>query len=199
MEMFTEEKSTNADTEIPSISAAAEQTDVGAAATLFPELYSELHRLAERQLVRRGNGTLGATTLLHETYLDLTKRTGTSFPDRARFIGYTARVMRGLTINHARRQRMQKRGGQFAITSLDADVAANTGPSESELELIGAALDELFKLDPLLAELVDLKFFCGFSFAEIASIRQTSERTVQRHWEKARIYLQHSIRPSFSR
>ena len=67
--------------------------------------------------------------------------------------------------------------------------------SAAKFEQIGQALDELAEVDKSLAELVDLKFFCGFSFAEIAGMRGLSERTVQRNWEKARIYLHRSIRP----
>jgi DNA-directed RNA polymerase specialized sigma24 family protein len=59
-------------------------------------------------------------------------------------------------------------------------------------------LDELAKVEPKLAELVDLKFFCGFSFAEIATLSNVSERTVQRKWEKARIYLHRTIRADLS-
>jgi len=66
--------------------------------------------------------------------------------------------------------------------------------NHKELTQIGEALDELGKAEPALAEVVDLKFFCGFSFAEIAAMRNVSERTVQRNWEKARIYLHRTIR-----
>jgi len=86
-----------------------------------------------------------------------------------------------------------KRGGQFEITALDTKVADNAG-NEKELTQISEALDELAKVDPALAELVDLKFFCGFSFVELAAMRGVSERTVQRQWEKARIYLHRSLR-----
>jgi RNA polymerase sigma factor (TIGR02999 family) len=133
------------------------------------------------------------TTLLHEAYLDISGRDGTSFPDRARFMGYAARVMRGLIIDHLRRRRAQKRGGKFEITSLDTDVP-DGGAEDRELTRISEALDELAKVDPSLAEIVDLKFFCGFSFAEIASLHGVSERTAQRSWEKARIFLHRTIR-----
>jgi RNA polymerase sigma factor (TIGR02999 family) len=108
-------------------------------------------------------------------------------------MGYAARVMRGLIIDHARSRRAQKRGGQFHITTLDIDLADNPA-DQQELTRIGEGLDELGKVDPSLAEVVDLKFFCGFSFAEIAAMRGVSERTVQRSWEKARIYLHRTIR-----
>jgi RNA polymerase sigma factor (TIGR02999 family) len=133
------------------------------------------------------------TTLLHEAYLDIQARSGPAFADRGRFMGYAARVMRGLIIDHARSRRAQKRGGQFEITSVGTEVAENVA-SARELTEISEALDALAQDDPALAELVDLKFFCGFSFAEIAAMRGTSERTVQRHWEKARIYLHRAIR-----
>jgi RNA polymerase sigma factor (TIGR02999 family) len=102
--------------------------------------------------------------------------------------------MRGLIIDHARNRRAQKRGGRFEITALSSDTEENTVDAR-ELILISEALDELSKTDPLLAELVDLKFFCGFSLGEIAAMRSVSERTAQRNWEKARIYLHRSIRP----
>jgi len=162
--------------------------------TLFASLYADLHRLARRELSRSdGVATLGVTTLLHEAYVEMSAREGAAFPDRARFMGYASRVMRGLIIDHARHHRAQKRGGQFEITSLDAASAA-AAADPVELSRIGEALDELSKTDPALAELVDLRFFCGFSFAEIAAMQGVSERTIQRNWEKARIYLYHAIR-----
>jgi RNA polymerase sigma factor (TIGR02999 family) len=115
-------------------------------------------------------------------------RNGQSFPDRARFMAYAARVMRGLIIDHVRNRRARKRGGQFEITSINIDVESNA-PDARELTEISEALDELAKTDPALSEIVDLKFFCGFSFAEIGAMRGVTERTVQRMWEKARIYL----------
>jgi RNA polymerase sigma factor (TIGR02999 family) len=175
------------DSTISTLITAADHGDGAAGEALFAALYAELHRLARRELARSAGGTLGATTLLHEAYLDLGRRGGPSFPDRARFMGYAARVMRGLIIDHARNRRAQKRGGLFQITSLDTDAAAPA--DHDELARIGEALDELAQVDAALAEIVDLKFFCGFSFAEIAAMRGTSERTVQRSWEKARLYL----------
>ena len=172
---------------------SAEAGDRSAAEKLFTVLYSELHQLARRELARQGARSLGATTLLHEAYLDMSGRQDASFPDRARFMGYAARVMRGLIIEHARSRRAQKRGGQFEIASLDTEVVDNQ-PDAPTLSRIGDAIDELVTIDPMLGQLVDLKFFCGFSFAEIAAMRAVSERTVQRDWEKARIYLHRTIR-----
>ena len=186
------------ETSISRLIGAADKGDVGAADTLFSALYSELHRLAKRALAHEGAAmSLGASTLLHEAYLDMAAREGTAFPDRARFMGYAARVMRNLIIDHARERHAQKRGGLFEITSLDTD-AMEQAVDHLELAHISEALDELAKVEPGLAEIIDLKFFCGFSFAEIAAMRKVSERTVQRNWETARIYLHRKIRTDLS-
>ena len=172
---------------------AAESGDSSAADALFSALYSELRRLAKRELARQGVPmTLGATTLVHQAYIEIAAKDGVSFADRARFMGYAARVMRGLIIDYARRRSAQKRGGQFEITSAGTEVE-NIADGR-ELVRISEALDELAKAEPNLAEIVDLKFFCGFKFAEIAAMKGISERTAQRQWEKARIYLHRSIR-----
>ncbi len=173
----------------------AQGGDDSAATTLFQVLYSELHRMAKRELARQGAPlSISPTTLLHEAYLDMAGRHGPQFPDQGRFMGYAARVMRGLIIDHARSRQALKRGGQFELTTLNTEIGEKVADAR-ELARIGDALDELAKSDPPLAEIVDLKFFCGFSFAEIAAMQKVSERTVQRRWDKARIYLHRSVRP----
>lgn len=173
---------------------AAREGAVRSADELFAALYHELRSIARRELARLGPGAaLGATSLLHEAYLDLARREGIAFPDRARFLGYAARVMRGLLIDALRRRQAQKRGGAFEITSLDEHDAADPNAGDSPYERLGEALDRLAELEPDLARVVDLKFFCGFTFAEIAEIQEVSERTVQRQWEKARLFLHHDL------
>lgn len=172
---------------------AATRGDASAADALFSALYSELHRVAKRELSRRGVPvSLGATTLLHQAYIEMADKDGAAFPDRFRFMAYAARVMRGLIIDHARNRRAQKRGGQFHITSLGTE--AENAADDRELLRISEALDELAQADPALAEIVDLRFFCGFTFTEIAAMKDICERTAQRQWEKARIYLHNRIR-----
>jgi RNA polymerase sigma factor (TIGR02999 family) len=174
--------------------AAAERGEAAAAPALFAALYRELHRLARKQLhVNAAGLTLGATTLLHEAYLDLSRR-GVVFPDRARFFTYAARAMRGLIIDYVRERRAIKRGGQFHLTTLDADKADAAQHADDDLAPLGDALDALAAAEPALAELVELKFFCGLNFAEIAAMRSVSERTVQRDWAKARLFLHHVLR-----
>ena len=161
---------------------------------LFQALYAELHRLARRELWRSGAPrALTATTLLHEAFLSISERDAVAFPDRHRFMAYAARAMRGLIVDYARNRRAQKRGSAFELTTLDTDVAQATA-DQAQIVEVGDALDALSRIEPALAEVVDLKFFCGFSFAEIAAMRGVSERTVQRDWDKARIYLRQALR-----
>jgi RNA polymerase sigma factor (TIGR02999 family) len=183
------------DASIPALFTAAEGGDRVARDALFASLYAELRRMATRELARQGAAaTIGVTTLLHEAYLGMAGSAGPSFPDRARFMAYAARVMRGLVIDHARQRQAIKRGGGFEITSLGTDVAENVA-DYGELSAIGAALDALASADPALAEVVDMRFFCGFSIPEIAALSGASERTVHRRWEKARVYLRQYLRP----
>jgi RNA polymerase sigma factor (TIGR02999 family) len=159
---------------------------------LFITLYNELHRMAERQLRRNASMTLSPTTLLHETFLSmLGSKAG--FSDRSHFMAYAARAMRGLLIDYVRSRTAQKRGGQFQITSLPTEVPEPAG-ADLELDRINEALEELAGSQPRLAELVDLKFFCGFSFVEIGELMGISERTAKRDWEKARILLHRHIK-----
>ena len=173
---------------VASLIAAADGGDGAAAGQLFATLYRELHRVAAHQLrIGAPNSTLGATTLLHECYLDLSG-SAAIFPDRARFIAYASRAMRGLIVDHIRERRALKRGGEFHLTTLNTQTEVPI-PVMDEITRLNDALAGLEEAEKPLAELVDLKFFCGFSLADIAVMRNVSERTVQRDWQKARLYL----------
>lgn len=165
--------------------------EAGQSDQLFAALYAELHRIAERQLRRGGSAlTLSPTTLLHESYLNIAGRDGVEFPDRARFLAYASRAMRGLVIDYVRARRAQKRGSQFEITLVgDQTLPSEAGVDAEELTRLSEALDELAALNPALSQLVDLHFFCGFTFGEIAAMRGVSDRTVKRDWRKARVLL----------
>jgi RNA polymerase sigma factor (TIGR02999 family) len=182
---------------LPELLRAAENSTDGRtpAPELFAAMYDELHRVAERQLQRNGGAVaLSTTTLVHEAYLDICGRSGTSFPDRARFMGYASRAMRGIVIDYMRYSRAAKRGGgAFEITLTgNLDVPAQMNVAE-DLERLSEALDALSRIDKALAELVDLHFFCGYELREIAELRGVSERTAQRDWRKARLLLRHQM------
>jgi RNA polymerase sigma factor (TIGR02999 family) len=156
---------------------------------LFTSLYKDLQRLARREVRRNGaHGVLSTGTLVHEAWLDISQRPALDFDQPGRFLAYAARTMRGLVIDRVRARHAQKRGGDLVITSLDTLNAEQVMQPES-LERIGEALEALEKVDADLAHVVDLKFFCGFNFAEVARMQGVSERTVQRQWEKARLLL----------
>jgi RNA polymerase sigma factor (TIGR02999 family) len=174
--------------------AEAEQGNGAAKDQLFASLYSELHRIAERELRRHSQqAAISATTLLHEAYAELAGRPELSFPDRGRFIAYVARVMRGFVIDRVRNGRSLKRGGEFHFTQLNTQNSDAAAP-DMELQKLSDALDELATHDAALAEVVDLRFFCGLTLGEIAAMRGQSERTLQRDWEKARLLLFNAIK-----
>jgi len=174
--------------------ASLRQPPPSARVDLFSTLYAQLRQIAQRSLKRNAPQlTISPTTLLHEAYLASAHRDSLQFPDHARFMAYASRAMRGLVIDYARERHALKRGGAFEFTCVPTN-AAELAVDDVELTRISDALDELAKLDSSLAELVDLKFFCGFSFTEIAAMRGISDRTVQRDWSKARIYLHGVLR-----
>ena len=160
---------------------------------LFTTLYADLCRLARREV--RCNGAqeiLSTSTLVHEAWIDISRRPSLSFAGDGRFLAYAARTMRGLVIDRIRAKHSQKRGGGLVITSLDTHNADQVIQPEF-LQGITEALDELSNLEPELAHVVDLKFFCGFTLAEVATMQGVSERTVQRQWEKARLLLYRAL------
>lgn len=160
----------------------------------FAALYAELRRIARRESRRQGPQTpLSTTTLLHEAYLNIAHRDGLAFPDEAHFLAYAARAMRGLVIDRVRARAALRRGGDTPITSLDTQTAEQVADPDT-LSAIGAALDDLATIEPELAQVVDLRFFCGFTMAEIAAQRGVSERTVQRQWDKARALLYQALK-----
>ncbi len=172
----------------------SEGGDAHATDRLFTTLYQQLRRMAQREAGRLGPyAPLGATTLLHEAWLEMSQRDALAFPSEGHFMAYAARAMRGLVIDRVRERQAQKRGGGLDITSLDTERAEQCAQPEL-LTDIGAALDDLAKLEPALAQVVDLKFFCGFSMVEIGTLMGTSERTAQRQWEKARSMLYVALR-----
>ncbi|HWZ63960.1 MAG TPA: ECF-type sigma factor [Steroidobacteraceae bacterium] len=178
------------ETEPPAVAGqSAETSGPSRNEELFASLYRELRQLAERQLRRNAGALISPTTLLHEAYLGISSRE-LAFPDRQRFMGYAARVMRGLIIDFVRERCALKRGAAYHITQLPAELPVT---EVADLGRLSEALDELAVREPLLAQLVDLRYFCGFSLEEIAAQRAISVRTVQRDWEKARVLLFESL------
>ena len=169
-----------------------ESTTGRTAAEWFEVLYHELRRHARGELFQHRAITLGANTLVHEAWLRLSP-SDLRFANSQALVGYAARVMRSIVIDHIRERKSLKRGGEFSIVQYDtlADLRAL---ENSEVLSLNDELQELSKIDPALTELVELKFFAGLTFAEIGELRKVSERTVQRDWDKARILLFASLK-----
>ena len=168
--------------------AAAEALAPLAHGQLFTALYEQLRRLARREVRRSGAADdVSTVTLVHEAWLEIRDRPRLSFDNPNQFLAYAARTMRGLVIDRVRAKQTQKRGGGLLVPLDTSGEEAVAVPED--LELIGEALDRLAELEPALSQIVELKFFCGFTLGEIAAMRQVSTRTVQRQWEKARLLL----------
>jgi RNA polymerase sigma factor (TIGR02999 family) len=188
---------------------ADKQRDEAASEQLFAALYHELHRLAQHALSRSGGAlSISATTLLHEAFLNVSDRDGVNFSDPRQFLAYASRAMRGLIIDRLRRRGALKRGAGFVMTPLDlsqdedtedGQVVTRTSEAlqvlstDQEFAQLSESLEALATVDPSLAELVDLKYFCGLSITEISALRGVSPRTVLREWEKARLFLFKSL------
>ena len=165
---------------------------------LLPIFYADLKKLAHRERVRVGAGfTLETTALVHEAFLKLIPDAQQSFADRAHFFRLAARAMRQILIDQVRAHSAEKRGGQWVRTDLSERLAA-TAVDRIDLLAVDAALDRLQAFDPALAELVEAYFFAGFTFEEIAGLTQSSERSVRRQWEVARLFLMRELRDAAS-
>lgn len=158
---------------------------------MFSALYESLHRMARRTLARRGcDLTMTASALLHDAYLDVASRRP-AFPDEGRFLAYVSRVMRTRVVDHFRRVRARKRGRGEPLATLPDDLPGP--PVARDCARVRRALEGL-AAEPVLADVVDLHVFGGFTYREIASMRGLSERTVQRLWQRVRARLRDEIR-----
>jgi RNA polymerase sigma factor (TIGR02999 family) len=159
---------------------------------IYAALYPDLKRIARARLRQQGRGDgMGTTTLLHESFLRLVNAAELRLVDRRHFFAYAARTMRNVIIDSARELLAERRGGGALHETLGGESAlevADTRVSE-ELIRVSEALRELEKIDPELAELVDMRYFGGYSEAEIAELQGITDRTVRRRWDKARAWL----------
>jgi RNA polymerase sigma factor (TIGR02999 family) len=163
--------------------------DEVALAELTPLVYEELRRLAHRHMGgERPDHTLQTTALVNEAYLRLAGQTNPRWQNRAHFFAVAARAMRQILVSYARSYRAQKRGG--GALKVDLDEAALVSPEESrEIVDLHEALERLATLDSRKAQVVELKFFGGLNYDEMAEVLKISRVTVRRDWEFARLWL----------
>lgn len=160
---------------------------------LYPLVYSELRRVARRQLGReRPDHTLTTAALVNEAYLKMADQSSNPAEDRTHFFRIAARAMRQILVDHARRKKAEKRGGDWHKTSLeDKQFGVNARPEE--MLALDGALEKLEQVDPRLRQLVEYRFFGGLTETEIAELQGVTTRTVQRDWARARAWLYREI------
>src|SRR6266478_2877673 len=165
------------------------QGDEAALIELTPLIYEELRRLAHREMgAERPYHTLQTTALVNEAYLRLADQTNPQWQNRAHFFAVAARAMRRILVSYARSQRAQKRGG--GAPKMELDEAALVSPEESqEIIDLHEALERLATLDSRKAQVVELKYFGGLNYDEMAEVLKISPVTVRRDWEFAKLWL----------
>ena len=164
-----------------------------AASDLMPLVYDELRQIARGYLQNeRRDHILQATALVHEAYLRLVDETAASWQNRAHFFGVAARVMRRILVDHARKLRTEKRGGEWGKLQFDDGVLASPGRS-IDLIALDEALQDLARLDPRRSQIVELRFFGGLTMEEAGGVLEVSARTVRREWRLAKAWLRREI------
>ena len=185
----------------PAITEALRALAGGAAGAddLLAELvYDPLRAIAMRQLQsERAGHTLETNGLVHEAYITLINQPGANWRDRSHFFAVAARVMRRILVDHARKHRATRRGGDYQVVSLDDVQPGSIAAHERAEELISLdeALDRLEQVDPRLSKVVECRFFAGLTEAETADVLGVTTRTVARDWLKARGWLYQQLRP----
>jgi RNA polymerase sigma factor (TIGR02999 family) len=167
--------------------------ETGAEERLLGVVYAELRRIARRHLARESRGhTLQTTSLVHEAYLRLLGQQGVDWADRAHFFAIASTMMRRILVDHARARLTGKRARREVPLSVAGDLAAEDG-REVELLDLDRALDLLAVDNPRSARIVELRFFGGLENAEVGSVLELSERTVEREWSYARAWLRREL------
>jgi len=164
--------------------------DEAARDALFTAAYDELHRLAGSRLRDGGHNTLlDTTSLVHECYLRFVKVGELRVEDRRAFFGYASRVMRSVIVDSARARLAECRGGGLSPLTLTTKLVENLVDDEETILKVHEALEALAQADARLAQVVEMRYFGGYSEREIAETLEVTERTVQRDWDKARRIL----------
>ena len=167
----------------------------GARDELFAAAYSELRKLARSRLRDGGRNTfLETTALVHESYLRVLGAGQLRIEDRRAFFAYASKVMRSVIVDSVRERQAERRGGNLIEITLNTQVGADLPYGEAEVLHVHEALLALAQAEPRLASVVEMRYFGGYTEAEIADTLGLTERTVRRDWDKARVLLMHSLK-----
>ncbi|KQV60346.1 hypothetical protein ASC95_02450 [Pelomonas sp. Root1217] len=173
---------------------AAGQGDRAAADQVVAQLYVDLQRMARRHVRDAGHLTLLDTTaLVHEAWMRVAGAQGADFADRRHFLAYAAQAMRSVVVDLVRARRAERRGGGELHLTLDTAIAEQLPQGDADVLRVHEALDELAEVEPRLAQVVEMRYFAGLKEPEIAAALGVTERTVQRDWQKARLFLSMSL------
>lgn len=180
--------------EVIRILSALEQGDPRAAGQLLPLVYDELRKLAARKLAQEKSGqTLQATALVHEAYVRLVDSDeAQDWDSRGHFFAAAAEAMRRILIDNARRKQADKHGGGWERHEL-LEVELAIDSTGGDLFAVDDALSRLTTREPVIARLVQLRFFAGLLLPEAAKCLGISERTAYRHWAYARAWLRREL------
>lgn len=163
---------------------------------LFAAAYDELRKLARSRLRDGGRNTyLDTAALVHESYLRFLQGGRLRSEDRRAFFAYASRVMRSVIIDSVRERQAARRGGDLTELTLDTQIAAELPAGEKEVLDVHEALLRLEQAEPRLAQVVEMRYFGGYTETEIAEALDVTERTVRRDWEKARLLLLAALKP----
>ena len=167
--------------------------DQAALSRLIPLVYQELHRIAARYMRHESPGhTLQTSGLVNEAYLKLVDQKNVHWQNRAHFFGVSAQLMRRILVDHARKHARLKRGGATQKLLLDETAIISTDRA-AEFIALDDALTSLAEMDPNKSRIVEMKFFGGLNFDEVAEVEKVSSRTIRREWRKAKAWLQQEM------
>lgn len=168
---------------------AVESGQAGAWNRIYSLLYRDLHQIARSQIRQQRRGHMRSpTSLISETWLKLASA-DFSVENRAHLVALIARAMRFVLLDEVRRALAEKRGEGMDLLPLDETTEPVQGSRLEQLLILDEALNDLAKLDPRLAQVVEMRYFGGLSEHEIAGVLKVTERTVRRDWRKARAFL----------
>jgi RNA polymerase sigma factor (TIGR02999 family) len=168
-------------------------------AEAFPALaalaYDDLRAIAHRRLRASASDELATTALVHEAYLKLSGHREGEWEGRAQFFAFASRAMRHILVDHARRDQAARRGGSAVRIPLE-ELAVGAEDAVADVLGVNEAVERLTVRHPRMAQIVELRFFGGLTVTEVATVLDTSPRTVEREWTRAKAYLLETLRGS---